>query len=138
MAGEQDADEITDKPSTTERPPGDVVRDHLANKRTMLAWARTGIAVMALGFVVARFGLLLRELRLALPRHLPEGVSTAFGTALVVIGGILILLAGVDYLRTGQAIDHHTYRWSPALEFTLSLLLVLAALVLAVYLVLTS
>lgn len=138
MAGEPDTDETVDKPSTSERPPGDVVRDHLANKRTMLAWARTGIAVMALGFVVARFGLLLRELRLALPRHLPEGVSTVFGTTLVVIGGILVLLAGVDYLRTGQAIDQHMYRWSPALEFTLSLLLVLAAIVLALYLILTS
>jgi len=55
-----------------------------------------------------------------------------------VIGGILVLLAGLDYLRTGQAIDQHVYRWSPALEFTLSLLLVLAAIVLAVYLILTS
>ena len=138
MAGEQGTDGTADKKPTIERPPGDVVRDHLANNRTMLAWARTGIAVMALGFVVARFGLLLRELRLALPRLLPEGVSTVFGTALVVIGGILILLAGVDYLRTGQAIDQHVYRWSPALEFILSLLLVLAAIVLAVYLILTS
>ncbi|HEU4783785.1 MAG TPA: DUF202 domain-containing protein [Ktedonobacterales bacterium] len=138
MAGEPDTDETTDKTPTSERPPDDIVRDHLANKRTMLAWARTGIAVMALGFVVARFGLLLRELRLTLPSQLPEGVSTVFGTALVVIGGILVLLAGVDYLRTGQAIDQHEYRWSPALEFTLSLLLVLAAIVLAVYLVLTS
>src|SRR6185312_13592283 len=115
MAGEKG----TDEPTATERPPGDIVRDHLANKRTMLAWARTGIAVMALGFVVARFGLLLRQLPLTLPRHLPEGVSTVFGTSLVVIGGILILLAGVDYLRTGQAIYQHMYRWSPALEFTL-------------------
>lgn len=142
MAGEQgqgqDTDKTADKTPAAERPSDNLVRDHLANKRTMLAWARTGIAVIALGFVVARFGLLLRELRLALPRHLPEGVSTVFGTALVVIGGILVLLASVDYLRTGQAIDQHEYRWSPALEFTLSLLLVLAAIVLAIYLILTS
>jgi putative membrane protein len=134
MVGE----EGTNETPTRERPPSDVVRDHLANKRTMLAWARTGIAVMALGFVVARFGLVLRELRLPLSRHLPEGVSTVFGTTLVAIGGILVLLAGLDYLRTGHAIDQHAYRWSPALELTLSLLLVLAAVVLAVYLVLTS
>ena len=102
MAGEPDTDETADKPSTSERPPGDVIRDHLANKRTMLAWARTGIAVMALGFVVARFGLLLRELRLALPRHLPEGVSTVFGTALVVIGGVLVLLAGWTISAPGR------------------------------------
>jgi inner membrane protein YidH len=116
----------------------DTVRDHLANKRTMLAWARTGIAVMALGFVVARFGLLLRELRLIIPRPLPEGVSTVFGTTLVTVGGLLVILAALDYLRTGRAIDDHAYQWSPVPELALGLLLVLAAAVLAVYLVLTS
>ena len=140
MVGEKGMDETPAKGRATMYPgaTGDTVRDHLANKRTMLAWARTGIAVMALGFVVARFGLLLRELRPLLPRRLPEGVSTAFGTALVVIGGFLVVLAAVDYLQTGRAIDRHTYRWSPVLEFALSTLLVLAAAVLAVYLVLTG
>ena len=132
--GEQSKDEApTQGPATK-----DTIRDHLANRRTMLAWARTGIAVMALGFVVARFGLLLRELRLAMPRPLPEGFSTAFGTALVAIGGALIVVAVLDYLRTGRSIDRQTYRWSPALEIVLSLLLALAAAILAVYLIVTG
>jgi putative membrane protein len=131
MVGEKGIDKT---PPTSDT----AVRDHLANKRTMLAWARTGIAVMALGFVVSRFGLLLRELRPTTPRLLPEGVSTVFGASLVVIGGLAIILATLDYLRTGRAINRHTYHWSPALEFALSLLLVLAAGVLAIYLVLTS
>jgi inner membrane protein YidH len=29
-------------------------RDYLAEERTFLAWIRTGVAVMAFGFVVAR------------------------------------------------------------------------------------
>jgi uncharacterized membrane protein YidH (DUF202 family) len=33
----------------------------LANERTFLAWLRTCIAIVGLGFVVARFGLFLRE-----------------------------------------------------------------------------
>ena len=37
-------------------------RDHMANSRTLLAWIRTGIALIGLGFVVARFGLFLRML----------------------------------------------------------------------------
>jgi putative membrane protein len=36
-------------------------RDHSANERTLLAWIRTGIALMAFGFAIARFGLFLRE-----------------------------------------------------------------------------
>jgi putative membrane protein len=34
----------------------------LAAERTLLAWIRTGLALMGLGFVVARFGLFLMEL----------------------------------------------------------------------------
>lgn len=68
-------------------PTGEV-RDHLANERTMLAWVRTSIAIMALGFVVARFGLLIRELRQVSATHATyaaTGLSTAFGTVLVLL-----------------------------------------------------
>ena len=36
------------------------VSDYLANERTFLAWIRTRMAVMNLGFVVAKFSLWLR------------------------------------------------------------------------------
>ncbi len=38
------------------------VSDHLANERTYLAWVRTGITVIALGFVVSKFGILVKEI----------------------------------------------------------------------------
>lgn len=129
----------TDDTSSKGATGGDTVRDHLANERTLLAWARTGIAVMALGFVVARFGLLLRELDLnAAFYHLPRGASTLFGTALVIVGAVLMVLATARYLRTARAIERHAYLWSPALGLTLSLLLVLTALALAVYLLVSG
>jgi putative membrane protein len=31
--------------------------DHAANERTFLAWVRTGIAVIAFGFVIEKFNL---------------------------------------------------------------------------------
>jgi putative membrane protein len=34
--------------------------DHAANERTFLAWVRTAIAVMAFGFLVAKFDLFLK------------------------------------------------------------------------------
>jgi putative membrane protein len=113
-------------------------RDHLANERTLLAWSRTGIAIMGLGFVVARFGLLVRELG-GRPSHpLPPGTTNAFGVALVLCGAALLLLALLRYLRGGRAIDEGTYRWSPLLGILLAGSLLLAAMLLAVYLLVTA
>ena len=53
-----------DPDDANESPVGPDVRFLLANERTLLAWLRTGLTVMALGFVVARFGLFLRLLSL--------------------------------------------------------------------------
>lgn len=39
----------------------ETIRLHQANERTMLAWIRTGIALMAFGFAIARFGVFLRQ-----------------------------------------------------------------------------
>lgn len=41
------------------------LRDYLAAERTLLAWIRTGLALMGFGFVVARFGLFLQQLQIA-------------------------------------------------------------------------
>jgi putative membrane protein len=82
--------------------PEETLRLHQANERTMLAWIRTGIALMAFGFAIARFGLFLRELAAAgavAPRPSP-GLGTAqLGTLLVVLG-MVTNLAGT--LRYGQ------------------------------------
>lgn len=34
---------------------GSCARDHLANERTLLAWVRTSIAMIALGIAIAKF-----------------------------------------------------------------------------------
>src|SRR5438094_5401281 len=42
--------------------PDKIEAEILANERTFLAWVRTSIAVMSLGFVIARFSLWMREM----------------------------------------------------------------------------
>ena len=66
--------------------PDDDPRVYFAAERTMLAWLRTGIAVMAFGFVVARFGLFLRLLHAQGAPGVGHGVSPYLGSALVVLG----------------------------------------------------
>jgi putative membrane protein len=70
-------------------------RFFFAAERTMLAWVRTGLTVMALGFVVARFGLFLALLAassahaiIAAHLHWPSGL---LGTGLVLAGSLIIL-----------------------------------------------
>ena len=78
-----------------------------AAERTFLAYIRTGLALMGFGFVVARFGLFLRQLVLAAapPVAAPAqatstGWSILLGTGLVLIGVVVCAGAVPWYLRT--------------------------------------
>ncbi len=74
-------------------------RIFLAAERTLLAWIRTGLAMMGFGFVVARFGLFLREVQAvqhATPAQSPR-LSLWFGTALVVMGVIVNVVAAMNH-----------------------------------------
>ena len=104
-------------------------RVYLAAERTLLAWIRTGLAMMGFGFVVARFGLFMRELRVSEGDSLvrsPRG-SLWFGTSLVLIGVVVNLLAAVQHsrlvhrLRMGTWSPNHTSRSGIAVAIVLAL-----------------
>ena len=113
--------------------------DYLAAERTLLAWVRTGIALMGFGFVVARFGLFLTQLQ-ALQHGVQVhsyGLSLWFGTGLILIGVIVICLSAwrhvrlVDELDRGQAA--HSRPVTPML--LIAAVLALIGLAMAVYLI---
>jgi len=83
--------------------------DHAANERTFLAWVRTGVAVIAFGFVIEKFNLFLVSLldaasldpmrRSQLERL--SGASTHYeGLALIAAGIVLIVVATIRFVRT--------------------------------------
>ncbi len=113
-------------------------RDHLANERTFLAWIRSCIAIVALGFVVARFGLIVKELGARTVHQTPSALSTGFGVALVGCGGLLSLLALLRYRNAGLAIDAGTYRSSFGLILLLSAGFMVTAILLVAYLITTA
>jgi putative membrane protein len=110
-------------------PPEDP-RVRFAAERTLLAWVRTGLALMGFGFVVARFGLFLRELPAVAPGAAPPhaGWSSGFGVALVLLGVAVCLLAGLEYRTVLGRID----RGEPYRPPVWSLGLVVAAALAAV------
>ena len=74
-------------------------RIYFAAERTLLAWIRTGIAVMAFGFVVARFGLFLSLLPAAPNASFSSHLSPYIGAALVAIGIAAIAAGTLEYRR---------------------------------------
>jgi len=79
-------------------------REHLANERTLLAWIRTSIALMGLGFVVARFGLFLREIS-AIGGHVVQSGSSYSGPIGIVLVASGLLAVAVSTFRFFQARD---------------------------------
>ncbi len=80
--------------------------DYLAAERTVLAWIRTGLALMGFGFVVARFGLFLQEVQIAHVAPVRSyGFSLRFGIALIALGVFVEVLAGWNHLRLLRRLD---------------------------------
>lgn len=77
-------------------------RNYFAAERTFLAWVRSGLALMGFGFVLARFGLFLREAQAII--HITAGHSSKFsvwsGTALVLAGVVVNIFSIVNYRST--------------------------------------
>jgi putative membrane protein len=76
-------------------------RIYFAAERTFLAWLRTGLALMGFGFVVARFGLFLREMAFATGRQVAvPGSSRWFGVGLIVLGIVMTAIAFANHVAT--------------------------------------
>ena len=113
----------------------------LALETTLLAWSRTGLALMGFGFVLARFGLFLQELAAAghtSPRQIR--VSLTFGVILILLGvAVNVAAAWMHYpyisrTRTGETDLPPTWK----LALLLSALQAVAGVAMAVLLIVMS
>jgi len=119
--------------------------DHAANERTFLAWVRTGIAVVAFGFVIEKFNLFLLtiaraavgdELRRAQLTQLSGRIGRYDGLVLILGGVALIVLATVRFVRTTSLLDDAEVHPASSVrtELILSAALVLVVTTYSVYL----
>ena len=121
-------------PNSPEQDP----RVYFAAERTFLAWIRTGLGLMGVGFAVARFGLFLRQMQASqahAPVHQP-GISVVSGTAIVALGVIVLIASVVQHLALIRELSTGT--WTPGRSsrnaIVLATLLALGGIGMAVYL----
>jgi putative membrane protein len=87
-------------------------RVYFAAERTLLAWLRTGLALMGVGFAVARFGLFLREMQAhpGQPAAHGTGLSLWSGVGLVVLGVLVEISAVVRHIRLVRQLSSGTWQ----------------------------
>jgi putative membrane protein len=123
-------------PSHPERPVS--ATDSLANERTFLAWVRTGIAIMAFGFVAVKFSLFIHQIAILVDHKiaLPDAVySYWFGLGLVILGTIMSLLAFMRYRQVENQLNEKKYRSNTLLSLLLTTCILFAGVLLLVYLI---
>lgn len=113
-------------------------RDHLANERTLLAWIRTSIGIMAFGFVVVKFSLFIKLISLLLGKDITipqRGYSSVIGILLVAVGSVVLLLAFINYKRTKKQLSQESYQPTSKLTLLLTIIILIISILLIIYLI---
>lgn len=115
-------------------------RVFFAAERTLLAWLRTGLGIIAIGFVVSRFGLFVELIGKQSGAALAASrapYSGALGITFVIVGYLVIVIAAIQHRRFISTISSNNLprAYSSALAVVLSLVLAALGIALAAYLV---
>ncbi|QDU27292.1 hypothetical protein ETAA8_23790 [Anatilimnocola aggregata] len=111
-------------------------RVFFAAERTLLAWLRTGLAVIGVGFLVARFGLFLKLIRQPNVDHSPPVFSSLIGIAFVLLGTAMIGIAACQQVRFCSELpaDQQPNRYWMNFSVWMASLVAVLGIALAVYL----
>jgi putative membrane protein len=122
-------------------------QQHLANQRTFLAWLRTCVALIGLGFVVAKFGLFLFPISggggpstyttsLATSFETSTHYSSIIGISMVILGIVFAIFALRNYIYMYKSIESNTFTPKHFDIYVLSIGLVILGLFMVAYLIL--
>jgi putative membrane protein len=124
---------------SSNKPAEQDPRVYFAAERTFLAWIRTGLGLMGIGFAVSRFGLFLRQITAA-ESHLPTrstGLSLWSGVALVALGVLVNLIAVYRHIQLVHQLSSGTWQPGRVSRDAVVLSLILAAIGIAMTIYLT-
>jgi putative membrane protein len=108
-----------------------LVREHLANERTYLAWMRTAISLLGFGVVIVK----LRMLQAAPISYL--GTTWKLGLLFSVVGLVTVWLSTIQYFSIRRNIESETYepssRW--VILFSLAIIVLGSGVVYFVFMI---
>jgi putative membrane protein len=111
------------------------VDTELANDRTFLAWLRTGIALFGLGFVVAKFALLVQPDETRLQN---KNLYSAVGVVIVLCGAALVVVGYLQHARVFRSLHRDKAAPQPRWPFTITVTAFVGSLVLSALVIVST
>ncbi len=125
---------MSERQQHREIPAEHRAQEHLANERTFLAWVRTTIALISLGFVLARIGPWLND---SATKRIPNRASL-IGIALVSVGASITLLAAWRYDAVNRQIEGGLVKTDRGLVWFVAIAITVVSAALIVYMTVMS
>jgi putative membrane protein len=122
-------------------PEAKQATEFLANERTFLAWIRTSVSIISLGFVIAKFRIWLQDLAKAGSVAMPPsklGESFAIGIAMMAMGGLLTVMAAWRYHVVNRQIENGKVTADRGLIVLVTVLVAVLAAVMIVTMISTA
>lgn len=125
----------------------DHTQQHLANERTFLAWIRTCIALVGLGFIVSKFTFFLSQFRIIIDReaendsishsqYLQDYFSSILGISIIVLSIGLVIVSLMNFFITKNSIDKGLYKSNNRIIYASSVIIIILSIIIIVYLIL--
>ena len=136
--------------SEDKKPKSDLSQQYLANERTFLAWVRTCIALIGLGFIISKFSFFLVEFRMIFQNYvidsstklsnnnlqssIDDPLSSLIGIGIVILSSVLILFAIKNYRDAFKAINARDYKPKNTTIYITTAIIIILTLIMVVYL----